>query len=1021
MHAFLRSIADGYFRAEGLDLNSYTFVFPNPRSAKYFIHYLSQNQSFDGYDLKTITLTMAEFCEKGARLRRASHNKLLMVVYAAYCKVSREINPEFTPEEFDRFRFWAEMLIKDFDEIDRYMVNAEELFRNVADYKEIQSFYLSDEQAKIIREFWGDDPYWGRLAAPTAKEPAQELPFWAHVGGDEHAPVRKFKQIWEMMGEIYAEVKRMLLAEKLCYPGMAERRVAEMVKKEGPRVLPFNPKKYVFIGFHRLSTAEHVIFEALKRAEKAHFYWDYDPALMNPATGNKAGRFIARYVEHFTDSLEAVTLPPGGGTHHVQVIGIASNVGQAKLAAQLLHGSDTAIVLPAPDALLPLVASIPEEFEQINVTMGYPLRYSQVAQLYSSLAGLQIRAKRKAGESVDVKVDGKNVSARHSKEEYIEYFRSDIMRLLAHPLLRAVCPEELTNLRTLMDEKRLFNLPANAFTDLTDKKLFPVMADLLAPVKDPNDIQSVVEYTYLILHRCLKSGILTGLDAKTVDLILDQVTELKDLTDQYGIKMVKNTFFHMIERTLTQSSLALSGLTFDVLQIMGVLETRALGFRNVMMLSMNDSVFPGRVSNKSFIPEALRRAYGLPTAEHAESDAAYYFFHILSNAENLTLIYDSRSGGLRSGERSRFIEQLINVGFPGVEVTVTDSVIASNLAAPMKNSLLPDEIEKTPEVMERLNRYTDPAGKHKFKLSASALKTYLGCPMRFYMERVEDIRPEEPRRENLDALAYGNIIHQTAEMVYKRLRDEYRTTNITRSVVEDLIEGGYDNMLLRELRRAFNVNFVGMKIDDREAYTQELHGEAAMYFPEYLKILHEMLRAEPVPFQFIDAELSKTENWALPNGVNLNFTLKIDRLDRCKGKLRFVDYKTGKDETNFNPSNVMAREKHTGREGIFQLLTYCYAYKDLIGATDEEMQPLIYKIRLTPVDGTTFPPLEIKEGKTAGTPLESYAQVAEWFEPMFCDLISEIFDPQTPFRKTDIDSGNASPCTYCPFKPTCRP
>lgn len=993
MHAFLRSIADGYFRAEGIDLNRYTFVFPNSRSAKYFTHYLSRKETFEGRDLKTIALTMAEFCEKGARLKRASRNKLLMTVYAAYCKVYSELNPGSRPEEFDRFRFWAEMLIKDFDEIDRYLVNPEEIFRNVADYKEIQSFYLSDEQAKIIRNFWGDDPYWGRLASTDVTEQFKELPFWAHVGSDDHTPVRKFKQLWEMMGPIYREVHGMLLAENLCYPGMAERRVVDVLREEGPRKLPFNPKKYVFIGFHRLSTAEHVIFDELKKASMAHFYWEYDPALMNPESGNKAGRFISRYIRHFTDSLEAVTLPTGGGKHNVEVIGVASNVGQAKLAASLLRGSDTAIVLPSPDALLPLVSSIPDEYEQINVTMGYPLRYSQLSQLYSSLAALQINTQRKP--------DGR-----------IEYFRRDIRRLMAHPLLRSVCPEELNAIKDLMDEQHLFNLPAEVIATAHDD--FPVMSDLLAPVADPNDIECVANYTELILHRFKESEILTGLDYQAIEIIDDQVKEIRELTERFGIKMVKNTFFHMLERALIQSTLALKGLTFDVLQVMGVLETRALGFRNVMMLSMNDSVFPGRVSSKSFVPESLRRAYGLPTVEHLESDAAYYFFRILSNAENLTLIYDSRSGGLRSGEKSRFIEQLINVDFPGVEVTVHDAVIASNLATSMGRSILPEEIKKTPRVMEKLLRYSDPEQKKVFKLSASALKTYIGCPMQFYLERVENIRPEEARRENIDALAYGNIIHQTAEMVYKRLKNEYQTTNITVSVIEQLTSGGFDGLLEKELHRSFNVIYRGVPLNDSQAYTLPLVGEAEIYFPEYLKIMKEILRAEPVPFEFVDAEMSRTESWHLPNGINLNFTLKIDRLDRKADKLRFVDYKTGKDETSFTPENLIIPGKHNNREGMFQLLTYCYAYKELIGAKNKEMQPLIYKIKQIPKDGSTFPLLKVDK-----EPLESYDQVAGWFEKEFCRLIEQIFDPDNPFRKTDTREGPSSPCKYCPFKMTC--
>ncbi|MDE6428403.1 MAG: PD-(D/E)XK nuclease family protein [Muribaculaceae bacterium] len=183
--------------------------------------------------------------------------------------------------------------------------------------------------------------------------------------------------------------------------------------------------------------------------------------------------------------------------------------------------------------------------------------------------------------------------------------------------------------------------------------------------------------------------------------------------------------------------------------------------------------------------------------------------------------------------------------------------------------------------------------------------------------------------------------------------------------------------------------------------------------------MKDMLRAEPVPFEFVDAEMSKTENWRLPSGTNLNFTLKIDRLDRAGGKLRFVDYKTGSDELDFNPSNLMPPGRYTHREGIFQLLTYCFAYKSLIGAENDEMQPLIYKIRQTPTDGSTFPPLNLKESRQKPVPLLSYAQVADWFEPLFCSMIEEIFNPEVPFRKTDLTAGTGSPCNYCPFKTTC--
>lgn len=1008
MHEFLRSIADGYFQSEGLNITSYTFVFPNSRSAKYFSNYLGEKKDFEGRNLRTLCLTMSELFEKGAKLKRASQNRLLMSVYAAYRKVSTELNPDFKPEEFDRFRFWAEMLIKDFDETDRYLVDPEQMFRNIGEYKEIQSYYLTEDQKSIIRDFWGDDPYWGRLYADNPE--SKDLPFWAHIGNKDGAPKRKFVQLWEMLLPIYRELHRMLLEKKLCYPGMACREVVKTLKSTGR--LPFNPKKYVFIGFHRLTTAEHIVMDELQRLDMAHFYWDYDPVLMNPVTGNRAGRFIARYAEYFRASLPAVTFPSGGGKHAVEVIGVGSNVGQAKIASQLLTREDTAVVLPSDDMLLPLVASVPERFEKINVTMAYPMRFSQLAQVYSSLAMMQIRARR------------------HS-DGMIEFFRNDVMRVLANPLLRAVCVDELSAVKALMKEKNLYNLPAHEVTDRAEE--FPIMSGLMSPVNNTRDMTDVAEYTCQVLTILKENAIVTGIDLAAIDTLRSQIDELRELSAELGIGMVDNTFFHMLERAVFQRGLPLSGITFDTLQIMGVLETRALGFKNVIMLSMNDSVFPGRFSAKSFIPESLRRAYGMPTVEHYEADNAYYFYHILSHADRLTLIYDSRSGGLRSGEKSRFIEQLLNVGFPGVEITCSDAVFSSSLAVQDSVPLIDvnTEIKKTERIMERLNRYLDHSTQEnvkKYKLSASSLKTYLQCPFQFYLERVEDIHPADPPKENITELIIGNIIHDVAERLYKQLPGTIGKV-IDRTVRNRIINNEYDGLLEREVRRAINANFVGIprmikdsdsgKLIHNTAVDTPLRGEAEVYEPIIRQLIIDMLLAEPETFSFIDGEMSETFSWKLKSGKEVNFTMKIDRLDRVGDILRIVDYKTGKEETGFNNDNIMARGTKSLRKGIFQLLTYCYAYISRYPKTDtNKLKPLIYTLKSIPKNGS-FADLTYSKNANARTKIavESYAQLLDLFEfeSEFDKLIDEIFDPDKPFwRATD-----EKVCNYCNFKRFC--
>lgn len=1007
-HAFLRSIADGYYRSEQMNIQEYTFVFPNSRSAQYFKMYLGEQTTIEGTKLRGMTLTMSELFEKGAGLRRASRNELLMSVYAAYCRVSARMNPGLQPQEFDRFRFWGEMLLKDFDEIDRYMIDPKMIFRNVADYKEIQSYYLTDEQLEIIRNFWGEDPYWNRTSVSAGKSDL-ELPFWAHINpaADSDKPDGKFMQLWEMMLPIYEELHLILKEKGKCYPGMACREVVRVLKTTGR--LPFNPKKYVFIGFHRLTMAEHVVFDEMQRLGIAHFYWDYDPALMNPETGNKAGRFIANYQKYFTASLPAVQLPPGGGEHTVEVIGVGSNVGQAKVAAQLLERADTAVVLPSDALLLPLLTSIPERFSQINITMGCPLRYSLLSQLYSALTSLQIHSRRRS--------DGR-----------VEFFRDDVMRLLANPLLRSKCPDELTAIADLMREKRLYNLPEKEISERVGE--LPVMSVLLTRVDNAADLGQVADYTrrFIALFDAAvdETPSMMTLEEKAASTLCDEIDELEELCREFDIKMTENTFFRLLEQSLFHRSLAVKGISFEALQIMGVLETRALGFDNVMMLSMTDSVFPGRTSSKSFIPDSLRHAYGMPTSEHYESDYAYYFFRILSNSRNLTLIYDSRTGGLRSGEKSRFIEQLLHVPFPGVTIRSSNANFSSSLAdISSVEPLIPQgvEVRKDDRIMALLNRYTDPELKFKYKLSASALKTYLHCPLQFYLERVEGVRPADPVKEDIDQGIIGNIEHEVAERLYERLP----VREIDSRVIANIIAGGYDDILNREIRRSFNVNFVGIpaklpnpqnpdeKIENPEAYTAELFGQAMVYEPAIRQALVDMLNAEPVPFTFEHGELSDTFSWKLTPELAFNFTMKIDRVDRENGVTRLVDYKTGKDKTDFTESNIMVREDTNLRAGIFQLLTYCYAYLNRhTELTKADVKPLIYTLKSIPLTGT-FPDLKLGS-ETKNVPLRDYAQVAEWFEPMFIELISEIFDRKVPFRSTT----NQDMCTYCKFQRYCH-
>lgn len=1004
MHQFLKSIADAYVMAEPLTLDEYTFVFPNTRSAAYFRKYLSETTRLEKGRIKTMCITLTEMVEKGSGRKRASKERLLFTLYKAYCNVRKAQGNEAGIRPFDSFGFWGEILLRDFSEVDKYMVNPDEIFRNVRQQKEIQTFYLTEEQIEIIRQFWGEDPYWQRLWEKEKK--GEELPFWNHME-KKSATIEKFSQLWQLLAPLYHEFRRLLDLSGECYPGMAYRIVANTLRS-GER-LRFNPRKYVFIGFNRLSMSEHMIFDCLDRQDKAHFYWDYDPIFMNVNSGNIAGRFIGKYVERFTSSLAEVKLPVRQGNRVVDVIAVPSNVGQAKVAGRLLDEPDTAIVLASDDLMLPMAQSVPEAFEKINITMGYPLRYSAISQLFALLMSLQLRARTDS--------DGET-----------HFFRDDVMALLSSPLVQSAFLEECRAADEYLRRNHIFNLPASLAAEAIE---FEKFRPLLMPLPASATTREAAKYVKTVLSFVCETPILSELDRKCAEVIASQSETLGNLADEFDAEMSAHTFLRMIERTILQRSMPLEGKSFDAMQIMGVLETRALGFDHVVMLSMNDTVFPGHQVGRSFIPETLRKAYGMATRDHLEVDSAYYFYRLLSAARHMTLIYDSRSGGLRSGEMSRYIFQLKYLDFPGVKVNMTTASFSGSTPREQK-ALLPADIEvtKTPRVMERLNRYRDASMLKSHSLSASTIKKYISCPLSFYLERVEDLYLEDEEKEDIDAGIMGNLSHQIAERVYTQLA-ERSGGEITGQMLRELIADGFDGMLRREIRRALLIHsdrmpeFVttsdGERIENPRLADARLSDKSEFFINPVTKYITRLFVNETTPFTFRHAELSRKFVWKdVAPGIDVNFTMKIDRLDSIvedgREIVRVVDYKTGSDVTEFSDVGQLFAHcdpdpKHP--RAIFQLLTYCAAFKDYYGEKVDSgtLRPQVFSLRN--VDKTGFPLITIKGQKE---PLDNFGQIEGEFREALSKMFTELFNPDEPFRRAQ----DKKCCTYCNFRRFCH-
>lgn len=989
MHSFLNNIAQVY--AADPDLRTYTFVFPNVRSKRYFAKCL-ESHGVNAHDADNMCITLTQLTELGSGMRRASSERLTFLLYKAYRRVCA--TNSIVPQEFDRFRFWGQRILQDFNDVDNYMARADEVFDNTRKFKEIQALYLSDAQKRIIELYWGDDPYWRGIAAGAK---AEEFPLWNHINPRGKAG-ETYTQLWAILAPIYQSFRELLKEHNECYPGMAAKAVAETLMR-GERIKPFNPRLFVFIGFNRLSTAETIIFEQLDELGKAHFYWDYDPALMAHLGANPANRFIGRYVERFTACKDDVEPPVRPALHRVDVVGVPSAVGQAKVMAQLLEREESAVVLPDEEMLLPVVASIPDKFSTINVTMGYPMRFSALSQLFAQLVSLQLRTME-----------------NHDGDTLI--FRDDVRAIITNPLVQAAFNENCRRADDYMRRESLFNLPA---THLSAPAFGP-LAILMRPLGPDPSVDEMAAYVADVLALAADSGLVKGIDAKCCEVIAKMTEQIVTLAEECGVELKKQTFFNLIERTLFQRTMPLEGEKFDALQVMGVLETRAMGFPSVVMLSMTDSIFPGRDSSPSFIPETLRHAYGLPTRDHRDVDSAYHFYHILSAAEHLTLIYDARTGGLASGEMSRYIHQLRHLGFPNVEVNVHLAAFESGLATKPSTLLAPDvELPKTDRIMEKLLRYCDPDKLTSHSLSASALKEYIHCPAEFYFNRVERVCPYDEDSESLNPAEYGSVIHEVADRVYRHFK-EHHGGIITAEMLTELLDGGHDDLLNRELTRAINLcrNHFPAEIDGKEnpaLYTAEIVGEAAVYRPVFLTALRRLFSIDrrSTPFEIVGTEIEETFSWPVSDSMQVNFTMKIDRIDRItepdgRQILRVVDYKTGSDATKCKSVDQLfefCSARHP--QAIFQLFTYCSAYVHRHGVDPAMLRPQIFTLKdpeLTEYPLITCGDMEVTD----------FSALYPDFSQKLGDLFAGLFDASEPF----VRSSDENTCKFCKVYSFCH-
>ena len=967
MNKFLFQVARDLLNKYQNAISDHTLVFPNRRSGLFFTSYL--NSLIEHPILSPEITTINDLFKRNSLLHVPDRLSLIFRLFKVYKQVTH------TNELFDDFYYWGEMVISDFDQVDKYLVDARTLFNNITELKEIDERFdiLQMEDKNLVDNFW-------KTVAGDGKSPNQQ----------------EFIRLWEDLAGVYEKFKSLLTDEGLAYEGMLYRNLTESGFKE--LLTNTNTEKFVFIGFNALNKCEEQLFSFLKENNKALFYWDYDHYYIDDMN-QEAGAFLRNNMTVFPNNdfvIQSDMLLKGDKS--VEIIRIASLTGQTQVASKVISDSfmteqgfdETAIVLCDEELLLPMIGALPSGVEKINVTMGFPLKSTPVFSLIYQLTQLQKNGRRQP--------DG-----------YLFYYK-DVLKVLNHQL---VVEYDQVQSRVLAEHIMLNNIIYLIDSELTKNELFNSLFHM------PATVDEYADYFLEILNLLFQHWGNPTPDFETPKVVPELASEyrliyreyiyqayltvnkLKDILVNDRIKVFesgdyisKEAFFRFLVQYLSGVAIPFEGEPLEGLQIMGILESRTLDFKNLIILSVNEGIMPKVNMSGSFIPYNLRKGFGLPTVEEQNAMYAYYFYRLLQRAENVTFVYDSRSGGLNGGEKSRYLYQLLLESAIQIKETSVSFGIEIN---PVKTISIP----KNGKVAEMLNGYL--TGKKT--LSPSAVDKYLTCPLQFYFRYCAGLDEPDEVTEEVDAVVFGLLFHDVMETLYKPLEGKM----VDRYAIELI---AYDKQLIdNTIRSSFNkIHFRGKN----DAENLVLTGRNWLICGVVKKYVLRLLEVDKIrcPFEIAGLELKVKASIHLEEfNQSVNIGGVIDRLERINAGFRILDYKSGKAEVGF-PTMISLFDKENERrnKAAFQTLIYSW----ILHQNRPEISaifPCIYPLRSLFDEGFS-PALKSKEN---GVDAVEFISIAENFEAHFKKLLMELFDPEIPFNQTTI----LRHCELCAYRQIC--
>ena len=953
MKPFLQYVAEDLYTKIGNNLSRVAIVFPNKRAGLFFNEHLADQSNRPIWSPAYISIS--ELFQQLSTYKLGDPIRLVCELYKVFCEETK------SNETLDDFYFWGELLISDFDDADKNMVDADRLFTNLQDLKNIMDDFnfLDMEQEEAIRQFFQN----------FSIERRTELK-------------NKFISLWDKLGDIYRHYNENLSALGIAYEGMLYRNVIEKIDTN---TLKYD--QYIFVGFNVLNKVEYQLFSKLQKAKKALFYWDYDLFYTRLSKHNhEAGEFIKRNLKIFPNELPESYFDCLRQPKKVRFISAPTENAQARYLPEWIRTTfsgkekENAVVLCNETLLLPILHSIPSQVKNVNITMGFPLAQTPIYSLICALLELQTIG---------------------YKAETDRYAYESVISILKHPYTRQLSIHAETLERELTGNNRFFPLPSELKRDELLTKIFTPRSGikelclyLTELIKDISSIYRKEDELNDIFNQLYRESIF-----KT----FTTVNRLYNLIESGELSVRTDTFKRLLNKILTSSNIPFHGEPAIGMQVMGVLETRNLDFRNLIMLSLNEGQLPKAGGDSSFIPYNLRKAFGMTTIEHKNAVYAYYFYRLIQRAENITLLYNTASDGLNRGEWSRFMLQFL-IEWP-------HEIIREYLEAgqsPQSNKEI--QIEKTPEILHRLYiTYDLNRNPHSFILSPSALNTYLDCRLKFYYRYVAGLKAPDEVSAEIDSALFGTIFHLSAQIVYEDLTANGKT--IRKEDLERLLRN--EAKLQEYVNRAFKEKFFHISLDEKSEY----NGTQLINSKVILSYLKQLLRNDLhyAPFEMIAMEKSVYEKMEV---VTENKTLlihiggTIDRMDSKEDTLRIVDYKTGGSPKI--PANI--QQLFIPAEGRPNYIFQTFLYAAIMSKKQSlKVAPSLLYIHRAASDNYS-PIVEIGEPRQPKIPVNNFTFYEDEFRKRLKVLLEEIFSRSVPFTQTE----DIQKCSYCDFKELCK-